>query len=201
MSIQEFYNTLIEQYIKAEKLSLHSQVGQLAYYSNLTIEEAIDDAVFGRYIVENYQYFSNHYKYFPETEGAQVKARELLLLNISTLKKCIDFLSLYNEVRRITQDIANLGLLFYYDTTLRIGASKVFNLTPSHIFLQRGSLAGAKASGIVLESIGYSNEKPYINKIHLDSFSSNFKTLEAKDIESLLCVYNKDIEKFMKTLG
>lgn len=196
--IDKFYDGIIDRYYADEQSSAHSQVGQLKYYNTLSVEEAIEDAVFGRYLVNEQQFFSYHYRFFFEIEGAQYSAREKLLANVSRIKDSIDFLELYIEVRRVTQDIERLGLLFYYDTALRIAASKEINLSPKHIFLQRGSLLGAQASGISLES--YSDKKPYIGRVLFNSLSSKFKSMEPKDIESLLCVFHKEIKEKMEKL-
>lgn len=197
MNISQFYDHLIEKYFNSEEPSAHSQVGQLSYYKDLSLKDAIEDAVFGRYLIEGHQYFSYHYKNFPQAERAQEKARENLLANIAQIKKSKDFLQLYHQVRRITQDISDkLGRLFYYDTALRLGACKDLNLSPLHVFLQRGSLLGAEASGVDLTGNTFDN--PYVNRNRFVPLSSKFETAESKDIEALLCVYHKEIEKFMK---
>ena len=195
-TLQEFYDELINEYLINEKNNFHSQVGQLIHYNKLTVEEAIEDAVFGRYIVDDHQYFSYHYRFFSQIAGVQVEARERLLQNLTKIKRSKNFLDLYNRVRQITQDIDNgLGRLFYYDTALRIGACKELELYPEHIFLQRGSLKGAEAMQVDLSTYHY--DKPYIAKKIFDQFSRKFKTLEAKHLETFLCVYHDRIKKIM----
>lgn len=145
--IQQFYTEIVDKYFLSERNSPHSQVGQLSYYAKLCLDDAIEDGVFGRYIFEKHQYFSYHYRFFPQDEGSQVAARELLLKVVDRISAATTFLDLYKVVRHATQDVSDgLGLLFYYDTSLRIGASKDIQLSPEHVFLQRGSEEGSKAS-------------------------------------------------------
>lgn len=200
MNLEQFYDGLIEQYLQHEKNNPHSQVGQLEYYKTLDLKQAIDDAVFGRYIVDDYQYFSYHYKHFFEEENAQVDARKCLLNNMKSLKDAKDFMEIYNEVRRLTRDVrpGKLGLLFFYDTALRIGASEDINLSPEEVFLQRGSEKGALNTGISFNERNY--DKPFVKKYKFEQLTSKFKDLDAQDIETLLCIYHREIDAYMKSI-
>jgi hypothetical protein len=196
-TVDQFYHRLIDWYLQEERTNSHSQIGQLFFYKGLSIRQAIDNAVFGRYTVGDLQYFSTHYKYFPQHVGAQEKAREKLLKIQSALLKAKDFMELYSAVRTATQSVApgKLSLLFFYDTTLRIGASEAVRLEPDKVFLQRGALWGAQATGISLAD--RTDERPYINVQVFYQLSNRFRDLKAMDIETLLCVKEREIARFM----
>jgi hypothetical protein len=86
-------------------------------------------------------------------------------------------------------------LLFFYDTTLRIGASAEVGHFPDKVFLQQGAYYGAEATGISLTSWTY--EKPYQNPQVFYALSGRFRDLQPMDIETLLCIKETDIANFM----
>lgn len=195
ISAQEFYNSLVSSYLQEEQKSPHSQVGQLDYYKDLSIELAIDNAVFGRYVVNDFQFFSTHYKYFPQHVGKQENAREELLNIQSSLQKARDFMEVYDLVRAAVQPVApgKLGLLFFYDTALRIAASSKF--FPTKVFLQAGAFDGAEAAGLNLQE--WSRERPYLDPSVFYKLSDGLRDLAPMDIETLFCIRKGQIAKFM----
>jgi len=196
MTVDQFYHRLIDWYLQEERTNPHSQIGQLAFYRILSLQQAIDNAVFGRYTVGDLQYFSTHYKYFPQHVGAQEKARDRLLKIEPALLGAKDFMELYGLVRTATQSVApgKLSLLFFYDTALRIGASASVGHEPDNVFLQRGALTGARATGISLAE--RTDEKPYIKAHVFYQLSNRFRDLKPMDIETLLCVKTGEIAAF-----
>jgi hypothetical protein len=197
LTVHQFYSSLIDTYLNKERPNPKSQIGQLDFYKDLPIRDAIDNAVFGRYVVDDLQYFNTHFKYFPQHGGAQEEARDRLFKVNSKLLKAKNFMELYRTVRAATESVApgKLALLFFYDTALRIGASKEVNLLPEEVFLQQGAYKGAKATGITLT--GWSRDTPYSNIQPFFAICPRFRKLEAMDIETFLCVYKPEIAEYM----
>ncbi len=104
------------------------------------------------------------------------------LKKISKIENIKDFDELYTLIKGSTEDIKGVGILYYYDISLRIGA--FLNTYPDKIYLHRGSLEGARNFNINI------NKAKIINK---DNLTDEFRELECFEIESFLCIFKNKL--------
>lgn len=196
MTYDDFCKNLIEKYI-AE----HIPDVMLEYYATLTIEEAITEgSKRGRYEDEGKEYSDDHFKYFSKADLEE--ACGCLLRVIPQFKACRgkSFLDVYNIVRGVTKGIVpNLAELYWYDMAIRIAISKEIELEPEDVFLQRGARLGAEVLLSGLRTV--TREEPYLPKVAFVRVSKEFERLKPDQIETMLCLYHREIEKFSKRLG
>jgi hypothetical protein len=177
---------------------------ELCYYNGFELNKAIDDAVFGRYIGDDgLQYFNAHYKHFFKVDDYKkwhvitllIEARSKLLSAEEEMKKCNSFLSLYNLVEK-TVNVKGLKELFWYDCSLRIGNSKMFEpkkyLMPVDVFIQHGAKEGARS----LFNEDFIGER-YVNikKFKVKELDDCFNDMNPYLIESFLCVKKAELKK------
>lgn len=113
------------------------------------------------------------------------KANKLLLKKHNALQKCKSFHELWLLIRENLMPIHGINELYIYDTALRIGA--YLNIFPDKVYIQRGSLEGAKAFGFITK------KKEWLN---LDELPKVLRDLPAHEIEDLLCIYkNKKLPR------
>ena len=180
---------------------------QFEFYHSLEIEEAIDNAVFGRYIGnDGLQYFDSHFKYFLSVKEVRSKkvwqlkkllypAREALIMYKSNILKADSFIDLYKVVRKAIE-IKGLADLFYYDVSIRLGNSKPFEsidfLMPEHIFIQTGAKKGAIAllGKKAIDKI--SPDEPYLQTELFKEFAL-LSSMEPYLFEVFLCIKKDEL--------
>ena len=110
-----------------------------------------------------------------------IEAKNRLISNLKRIKEAKNFDELYNEIYSLISDINGIGLLYIYDTALRIGA--YLGLEPNKVYLHAGTLQGARNLGI--------STKNKIIAVHY--FPKELQRLKPREIEDCLCIYK---EKF-----
>ncbi len=87
------------------------------------------------------------------------------------------FGSLYRRIEEILNPVAGLGLLYKYDTALRIGAR--FGILPQQVFLHAGTRAGAAALGLDADQ----------RFLFMRDFPPELRVVEPHQLEDILCIY------------
>lgn len=190
--------TLIEHYRDGEHPAFIEQ--QFNYYEKLSLTEAINDAVFGRWCKANGEVcFNDHFwgvfQLKTKKKSDWIKhiydGRDRLLEKQEELEACIDFLQIYNVVRACTEPIHGLGELFFYDVSLYLGAC-LGQYPTDAVFIQRGTKKGAVA---LFSDAITSNPLPYLPRNMFDNLCGAFRDLPAWQIENFLCIYHPDLKK------
>lgn len=114
------------------------------------------------------------------------RAHRALLVNLSAIRACTDFLDLHNTIERLLVGIPGLRDVYYYDTALRIGANLSCKGShyPMEVFLHRGSLEGAKRIISVAPLIP--RKKP---RLAASVFPTPLSKMKPHELENLLCLY------------
>jgi hypothetical protein len=107
------------------------------------------------------------------------KAAKELMRAAKKLRRSKSFDQLHNEVIEYLEGVRGLGELYYYDTSLRVGAW--LHLMPRCVYLHRGTRDGARALGLDWKADSLSPE----------TFPKPFRVLEPREIEDFLCIYKK----------
>lgn len=111
-------------------------------------------------------------------EGSRV-----LLGILSEINEFASYEGLYNRINGLANGIDRLGLLWSYDTALRIGFKK--NFYPENVYLQSGARKGART---LLNA-----NRIYGRYKEVDVFPELIKeSLEPYEIENFLCVGNHE---------
>ena len=93
-----------------------------------------------------------------------------------------DFDELHRLIETTIGPIHGIGELMVYDTALRIGAK--LGLAPECVYLHAGTRQGARA-------LGLNWRKPYLS---VAECPEELHTLEPREIEDCLCIYNDDLK-------
>jgi len=171
----------------------------LGYFAQLELRQAIDDAVFGRFIGTNgLQYFNDHYAFFYSLHKGEKKsdwpkyllaAREALLQKSEQLSEASNFEALNQLVTTTTQHIGHLKGMFWYDCALCIGAA--LGLAPEQVYIGH---AGARKGAVALWGEGRVDalvaNGPALGKHHFEEIDPIFEALTADQIETYLCAYH-----------
>jgi len=102
---------------------------------------------------------------------------ELLKEREDDLRRCESFEEILSITDEISKQIYRLGLLWSYDTALRIGFH--LKIYPSDVYIQ---------AGVVKGYVKLFNKKPKARKIHKNEFPM-FAELEAYEVENFLCIW------------
>lgn len=94
----------------------------------------------------------------------------------------IGFDKLHLTVQEILSGFAGVGTLFYYDFSERFG--HYYMAYPQMVHLHCGALKGANV--LVKKKL---MEKFQGDKLPINAFPAPLNTLDARDIESVLCIY------------
>jgi hypothetical protein len=111
------------------------------------------------------------------------KAKEILSLLTGEIKRCNNFDELLNLVEANLKDIRGVGELYYYDTSLRIGAK--LDLLPEKVYLHSGTRIGARI-------LGYNPKSRYLET---GSLPNEFQALAPHEIEDILCIYKDELKR------
>jgi hypothetical protein len=109
------------------------------------------------------------------------RARVKLVENVSSLQAEKSFARLHERVETLTRSISGLGVLYQYDTALRVGAK--LGLLPANVYLHAGTRIGAKALRIRLE--------PNQRFLFTTDIPRALLVLAPHEIEDVLCIYKK----------
>jgi hypothetical protein len=189
---------LINDYINGTGLQYFRN--EIQHYRNLgTLEEAINDACFGRYIDGNKVYFSDHYMHaFAVTPkpkqwniGDLYKARDVLFNNIANIRSCADFATLYQLAGTTIRPLQGIGDLLQYDIMLRIGA--YLNKMPQRVYAQRGALYGA--GGLFNHQYPQTGKQIFDYQRKFIQPFPDFKKLAPYEAENFLCVYEHELQQ------
>jgi len=101
------------------------------------------------------------------------------------------FDALYEQVLKDFKKIHGLGELATYDISCRIGAR--YRLTPSVIYLHRGTRAGAE------NLLGHRLKKT-LDRSKVDHVSGSFRRLSVSELEDCLCIYKDEIKRVVKVV-
>ena len=88
--------------------------------------------------------------------------------------------------QRNLSGIRGLAELYYYDTALRIGASR--SLMPKHVYLHRGTRDGARALGLDWRA----------DLLDPRALPKELAVLEPHEIEDFLCIYKDQLKPEMR---
>lgn len=105
-----------------------------------------------------------------------------LLDKSGALKQASDFDELFNLIRAAVKPIPGIGELYVYDTAVRIGAK--LNLFPIKVYLHAGTRVGGRALGL--------NDSTAT--LEVSALPKEFRTLEAHELEDILCVYKDELK-------
>lgn len=196
MTLDEFCASLVDKYLLC-KDTCCSESTIRTYYARLTIELAITEATdFGRYEMNGKYHDDSHYHNFQKSDLLEARNYLLRLAPRSRECKSKDFLTVHTLVQGCTWGIvSNLARLFWYDTSLRIASSYEIDKEPEHVFIHAGTEKGAQALDLDLRAV--THEKPYLPKHTFVQISAAFERLKPDQIESLLCIYHKEISAFL----
>jgi hypothetical protein len=149
---------------------------ELDYFRNRrllpTDEEAISRAALAQ--LPSGKRHSHQYRI---PRAALLESRRRLIDDLPGLRRAESFDELFELITTLIQPIPRIGLLTVYDTTLRIGAR--FGLEPSKVYLHAGTRIGAKALGLDVRT----------GTLELAELPAELRTLSAREIEDLLCIY------------
>ncbi len=104
-------------------------------------------------------------------------ARLRLLALRDNLAAADTFQDLHDHVRSALSNVRGLGELYFYDTTLRIGAR--LGLAPKSVFLHRGARIGARALGL----------PSHVSSLDVHTLPAQLQVLAPHEIEDVLCIY------------
>ena len=99
----------------------------------------------------------------------------------SNIARAADFDSLYALVDEVIGSMKGIGHLMVYDTALRIGAK--LGLSPKHVYLHRGTRAGARA-------LGLDWRRPHLE---VEEVPEELQRLEPREIEDFLCIFHREL--------
>ena len=109
------------------------------------------------------------------------QARALLMRHLERFEQIRDFDDLHAEIDTLTGNIAGIGELYVYDTALRIGAK--LGIKPKHVYVHAGVREG-------IRNLGLDPKQPRIPIVKLPA---PFRTLDAFEIEDVLCIYKHQL--------
>jgi hypothetical protein len=145
---------------------------ELKTFAKLPFEEALERAALA--IDKDGKRFSHQTR----LEGSQLrKARSILLDAARELHRCDSFDQLHNLIKEHLDGIRGLAELYYYDTALRIGASR--GLMPKRVYLHRGTRKGASALGLDWRA----------DSLGPRALPKELAVLDPYEIEDFLCIY------------
>jgi len=98
---------------------------------------------------------------------------------IERIRECRSFHSLFEIVQSTAGSVKGIGPLYVYDAALRIGAH--LHLSPTEVYLNAGTRDGAKAVGLNVRR----------ESIPIGDLPREFRHLQAREIEDILCIYKK----------
>lgn len=87
------------------------------------------------------------------------------------------FGALHRRIEELLKPVAGLGILYKYDTALRIGAR--FGLLPQQVFLHAGTRVGAAALRLDAEQ----------RFLFMSDFPPELRVVEPHQLEDILCIY------------
>lgn len=106
-----------------------------------------------------------------------LRAKALMEGAAHQLRACRTFHELHTRLERLVGGVRGLGELYCYDTALRLGAT--LHLAPEHVYLHRGTRAGARALGLDAST-------PFLRR---EDLPPEIRVLRAHEAEDFLCIY------------
>lgn len=124
-------------------------------------------------------------RYRHQRQGKEIleQARNILQANSRSIEQCHSFDELLELIDVILQPINNIGELYMYDTSLRIGAK--LNLLPTKVYLHTGTRVGAKA-------LGFDGKA---KSLDVSALPQDLQELEPHEIEDVLCIFKDDLKQ------
>lgn len=104
------------------------------------------------------------------------KAHEFLLSSNKDLGALASFNEIHTFLESSFSKIRGLGVLYTYDTALRLGF--FFGVEPTSVYLHAGTKNGARAFGVSGSRI-----------VSVESFPAALRVLPAHEIENFLCIF------------
>lgn len=144
---------------------------EIEWYREQPLNDCIQNAAFAK--VNGKKHSHQHRLQYKNFE----KAYKILKKNKEDIKNCKNFDDLYGFIEKLVSCIKGLGELYFYDTALRIGAH--LGLSPTKIFLHRGTRVGAKNLGLDGKA----------KTLEVSKMPEAFQKLEPYEIEDLLCIF------------
>lgn len=111
------------------------------------------------------------------------EARKALLGASAELRRAKDFDDLHGLIKNALAEIKGLGSLYYYDTSLRLGAN--LQKMPERVYLHRGTRVGARAIGLDWRE----------DSLAVQCMPKELRTLEPHEIEDFLCIFVERLGK------
>lgn len=188
---------LVSEYNQLKVSDFHDQQ---SHYQNLSsLDEAINHACFGLYIVDLKIFFSNHYEnvFLEEKKVWMYEVRDKLLsLYVDVFFwKGKEFHEFYIFLRDEILKMKGIGPLLLYDISLRLSWFLKIK-TPSRLYAQRGARWGLEAL-YELDHNSLEKQEPIIEDYtKMVSQYGVFEQLkDASHLENFLCIYRKDLRK------
>lgn len=114
-------------------------------------------------------------------EAVLEKAAERLICREADLASANSFAVLLQVIESALEPISDLGPLYKYDTTLRIGA--FLGLSPEVVYLHSGTAEGAKA-------LGFKGRPKFLL---ISELPAPLRQLAPYEVEDVLCIYKKQL--------
>jgi hypothetical protein len=159
---------IVESYIQGYRAKEHDELHWHRHQPSLTA--AIEVAALADYRGKRHSHQQRLQRVTLE------KGRNALLQAKSAIRGARSFDELHSLIESKVSSIKGIGELYIYDTAVRIGVK--LNLLPDKVYLHRGTRQGARALG--LRGAG---------PLQLSELPSEFRKMEAHEIEDLLCSF------------
>lgn len=150
-----------------------SAQGELAQFKSRTSDEA---AVLMAALAEDDQgrRFSHQRRI---TRTALDAARRKLAPAAAELAAQPTFAAIHKKIEQLLKPVAGLGVLYKYDTALRIGAR--FGRLPREVHLHAGTRVGAAALGLDASQ----------RFLYMSEFPAELQVVAPHEVEDILCIY------------
>ncbi|WP_445454964.1 hypothetical protein [Flavobacterium sp. HNIBRBA15423] len=150
-------------------------------FEKFNLKETIEKAAKSIDPTNNNKMFSHQRRVGKETAK---EGYGLLKLKEAAIAKCQTFEDIMVITDEVMIQVDRLGLLWSYDTALRIGFQK--KVYPKNVYLQAGVKKGYKK---------IFNQNPKNRFVEKDMFPIEFQVLEPYEIENFLCHWGNDKQK------
>jgi hypothetical protein len=163
---------VVRHYIKHYRPSSERELGQ---FRNQTSDEA---AVTMAALAEDTagRRFSHQRRI---KQAALEAARRRLAPATSDLAKQPTFGTVLRLIERLLEPVSGVGVLYKYDTALRIGAR--FGRLPQEVHLHAGTRVGAAALGLDADQ----------RFLYLREFPAELQVVPPHEVEDILCIYKQ----------
>lgn len=169
---------LVDMYVKSNRPEAKNE---LDFFHNASWDDAVEYAGFA--IDRDRRRFSHQRRLRAQS---LFEAYGILLSNRDEINTCSSFENLYSIIREVVIPIYGIGVLYAYDTSLRLGAHR--NLHPKMVYLHAGARVGARELRNALEL----TFDPRARALCMGDFPDEMKPLSPREVENFLCIYKRE---------